>query len=108
MSHLIHTSSAIYQQRYLFMKVGVYLLESTILKIWEEYIPKTIDENSRKPTGSNAISGMIECFGMLMRIGSWLEYNLLKRWPPELAGTIYKKSCIDLITRNVGYPDTML
>jgi hypothetical protein len=27
---------------------------------------KTIDENNRKPTRNNAISGIIGCFGMLM------------------------------------------
>jgi hypothetical protein len=30
------------------------LLESTIAKIWEEYMLKTIDENNRKPIGDDA------------------------------------------------------
>jgi hypothetical protein len=36
-------------------KPSVLLLESTILKIWGEYMLKTIDENNRGPTGNNAI-----------------------------------------------------
>jgi hypothetical protein len=47
------------------------------------------------------------CFDLCCK-RSWLEYNVLKRWPLELVGNIYEKSYIDLIIRNVGYPDTRL
>jgi hypothetical protein len=48
------------------------------------------------------------CKGGCHCIGYWFNDNLKKHIPFNLEGTIYKRFCIDLRIKLVGYPDTML